>query len=438
MQKFFAFINRRGIAIFSLIAITLCSVGTVMLSGGGDHDILHAANMLGPAASSILEHKNLDICSDTGRNIHTCSHSGRMPFAPFTLAVLYSVFHNHYLAAIWVKALLFFVPVLLAFVLAWNNAQLRGRRARLWTLIYFTVAIALPPTLAIVANINFEEGFYYSWLALAICVLLFPQQVRLHPTLYTAVAFVSIVFTYLSKSSMLLMASALTLLLAMWLTVVLRRFRLAAILVLLFTCVPIAWGLYQHHAGGRFTMGTSFDGVNFYKGNNPYILDHYPPPVGSSLDPYDASLYLDWQPVGEWSNNDGSMARAKAYIQQHPAIIVRADLRKVSLFFLSIQRYGGGGPYRPIVEDAYIAGMVLFRLMLLSAIALSIFRIATCRGDEQFSAIAFLSSVLCAALPYIAGFALTRHATVLILPVAAYLSSAVGRRSVSSLPSQTI
>ena len=119
----------------------------------------------------------------------------------------------------------------------------------------------------------------------------------------------------------------------------------------------------------------------------------------------------------EWDANDYGLHAASDYIRTHPANTLRADLRKASVFFLAIRRNGGDEVYSPAIEAAFNAGLILFRLMLLAAIVISVRQLFTPRG-ERFEATVFLGTVICVALPYVAGFALTRHAFVLILPTA--------------------
>src|ERR1700722_17964319 len=179
MQKLRALIDRRGVLLFSVIATVACCAGSILLNRGARPDLLHTANMLGPAAKGVLQGKGLSLCSVTRAGIEGCEHSARMPVAPLTIAMLYMAFHQRTVAAAICKAILFLLPVLLAFELAWKSAGARSSRARLWTLTAFTFAILLPPTLDVAGNLNFEEGYFYSWLLLAVSVLLFPEQLRL-------------------------------------------------------------------------------------------------------------------------------------------------------------------------------------------------------------------------------------------------------------------
>lgn len=430
MQSLRHLIVRRGIILFAALSFAACCAAALVLNRGPHHGLLQSANLLGPAAQGILQGKGLTICATLPGQTHLCESSARMPLAPLAIAALYAAFHQHVLAAALVKSFAFFLPVLAAFWLAWSST---GPRLR--TLALFTLAVLLLPTLDNIGNLSVEEGYLYGWLALAVTILLFPRQLALRPRLLTAIAFVSLTLTYLTKSSTLLLAATLALALAVWLVRSLRRPRLAAALLLAFACVPLLWGLYQRHAGGRFTVGTSLDGLNLYKGNNPSILAIYPPPLHTSLDPYDALIFSSIHATTEWTINDQCAAAARAWIFSHPAATLRVDLRKAWLFFLSIGRYGAGVAYPRPIEAAFTLDMLLFRLMLLSAIALSLTRLlrrtpqpasragvdAAQSKEDRFAAAVFLLTCATLAAPYIVGFALTRHATVLILPAAACL-----------------
>ncbi len=44
---------------------------------------------------------------------------------------------------------------------------------------------------------------------------------------------------------------------------------------------PVGWATWQHHASGRYSLGTSIDGINLHKGNDAVFLEHYPPRTGT-------------------------------------------------------------------------------------------------------------------------------------------------------------
>jgi len=417
-------IDRHGIACFAIIAIALGIGAALALEAHHPPSLLDTANKLGPAAQSLIEGRGLAICYGAGEYA-TCFHAERMPVAPLVIAALHLLFHDHRFPAALLKTMLFLLPVLLMFVLAWRNSQQSPRWIRHAVFGIFFAALVLPPTLDLMANLNFEEGYLYSFLGLAIALLLFADQARRRPLLWATSLTLCCAISYLTKSSMLPVAAFLVVSAAAYAIRSLGRPPLAAYILLCFAAVPLGWGLYAQHSSGRFTLGTSLDGVNLYKGNNPWFAAGYPAFRGASLDDFEALLFAgQFSLKDEWSQNDFGLAASKAFLRNHPAEAMSNTLRKASVFFLGV-RNSSDETYNPLVEVGFTAGLVIFRVILLAAIALAIKQLLQ-PDARRFPAFIFLGSVCCIALPYVAGFALTRHATVLILPGAAYLARVLG------------
>src|SRR5260370_448416 len=125
-------------------------------------------------------------------------------------------------------------------------------------------------------------------LAVALALLVFDVQTRLTiGGLSRALLFaVALDGVYLSKSGTLPVVVVLT----VGFLMVERRAGLRWLVVVLVAAAPLGWAVHQHHASGRYSVGTSFDGINLHKGNNAGFLDHYPPRQGDSMDCYDFEL----------------------------------------------------------------------------------------------------------------------------------------------------
>jgi hypothetical protein len=195
----------------------------------------------------------------------------------------------------------------------------------------------------------------------------------------------------------------------------LERRMAARVLVLSLAIVaPVGWALYQHHASGRYSIGTSLDGINLHKGNNGEFLAHYPPPPGASLDDFDSDLNRGLQFGDEWSFNDFHRHAGVAYLTTHVWETLAGDGRKFWVLFFSLRKYGSSES-RGVVETA---GLVVFRLLLWAALAGAVYWICERSGLRSLSGAIFLGVVAACALPYLVGFAYTRHASVLIYPAA--------------------
>ena len=170
-------------------------------------------------------------------------------------------------------------------------------------------------------------------------------------------------------------------------------------------------------------MGTSLDGINLHKGNNAGFLEHYPSPHGDSMDWYDFELNRGLHFGDEWSFNDYHERAALDYLRSHPRETLEGDVRKVNVLFFAIEKVGSTASHgaRKLVEDA---GMVVFRLMLWAAILLAIYLVFRARGigrrPLRMAAGVFLAVVAACSLPFLVGFAYTRHVSVLIYPAALF------------------
>ncbi|HUZ96584.1 MAG TPA: hypothetical protein VMU57_16915, partial [Edaphobacter sp.] len=190
--------------------------------------------------------------------------------------------------------------------------------------------------------------------------------------------------------------------------------------LLLIVSAPMGWAVHQHHVSGRYSIGTSIDGMNLQKANNSEFLNRYPPAPGGSLDQFDSELNQGLHFDDEWSFNDYHQREALHYLMAHPGETVRGDVRKVYVFFFSVEKYGSSLNHG-MMQAAETIGLVLFRLMLWAAIACAayILFVPTERGVPlRLMGCIFLVLVAACAFPYIVGFAYTRHASILIYPAA--------------------
>ncbi len=226
---------------------------------------------------------------------------------------------------------------------------------------------------------------------------------------------------------------------------------LRVFVLLLVVAAPLGWALHQHHASGRYSIGTSLDGINFHKGNNEGFLRNYPPRQSDSLDWYDFNLNQGLHFTGEWTYNDFHRRAAFTYLTTYPRQTLAGDLRKLNVLFFSCRKYGSTASHGAarLFEEA---GLLLFRLIFWTAILSSIYLLfrlgprqksrissgapAAFTGPERvfvplhlnFSRLRvprllagiFVATVVACTVPYVAGFAYTRHVSILIYPSALF------------------
>lgn len=393
----------------SLAATSAFNRGTVV------RPLFKLSDMAGPATESLLEGRGLTVCTDAmgtpGNPI--CFHAAHMPMTPLVLALGIRLLGNHYLPVAFFKVLLLLFPVELAIWMVWRRSPPDPKQRLATTLLLFAPFV-ITAFLASMINLAAEEGYSYSFLALAVAILLFAEELNLPLTLLFAITLDCL---YLSKSAMV---PAVIVLLIGYLLMQ-RRSGLRLLAVLLVVAAPAGWAVYQHHASGRYTLGTSLDGINLHKGNNAAFLEHYPPPPGDTLDQFDQNLNRGQHFTDEWSFNDYHRDAAISFAARHPGETIRGDLRKLYVLLLSAEKVGSSR-----VTGATLiwetASLVLFRMMLWAAIAGAFYTVFRPAGehDQSLRLVGgiFLALVAACALPYVTGFAFTRHASILIYPSA--------------------
>jgi hypothetical protein len=379
-------------------------------------------NLVGPTTQSLLAGEGLTACTEEmgTRGNPICFHAARMPMSALAVALGMRLFGDHYLRVACFKTLLFLLPVGVCLYLVWRCLPRSGGR-RLLVVLLLLAPFAMTAFLADVTNILVDEGYLYSFLAVAVALLFFdvPSRVTMGGWGRAVVFAVALDGVYLSKSG----ALPVVVVLMVGFLLVERRAVLRWLVVALVAAAPLGWAMHQHHASGRYSVGTSFDGINLHKGNNAGFLEHYPPRHGDSMDWYDFELNRGLHFGDEWSFNDYHRRAALDYLRAHPRETLAGDGRKLKVLFFSVEKYGGTASYglRRMIEDV---GMVVFRLMLWTAMVWAIYMGFRARGAERRSlrvaSGVFLAVVAACALPYVAGFAYTRHVSILIYPAALF------------------
>jgi hypothetical protein len=394
--------------------------------------IFSMTNMVGPEVQSLLEGRGLTVCTeDMGtRNNPICFHAARMPMTAWVVSLGMRLFGDRYLWVGCFKTFLLLLPLALAIYLVVRNLP-HSRNGRRLVVLLLLAPFVMTPFLADVTNMLVEEGYTYSFLALAVALLFFgwrPGRATSgtnQPLLFSLAFAISLDALYLSKSGML----PLVIVLVIGFLLTERRAALRGLVILLVAAAPIGWAFYQHHASGRFSAGTSFDGVNLHKGNNAGFLQHYPPARGDSMDWYDFELNRGLYFPDEWTFNDYHQQAALNYLLAHPHETLRGYLRKLYVIFFAVEKYGGTASFGATraLEDI---GLIIFRLMLWYAIVYAVYQLIRARKRQQQSlriaSAIFLAVVAAGTLPFLAGFAYTRHISILIYPTALFCCRVLG------------
>ena len=389
-----------------LLVPALCVIAALMMTirQGHSPSVYSLTNFLGPVAYSVATQHNLDVTIDDlpfARPV--VFHSARMPLPPVFLAAANAAAGGRMWLVFVLKTITFLIPLALAMHLASEHASRKALAHFLLILPFFVPNFLLQTT-----SMQFEEGFYYGMLGLAVAILLFFRELSGR---WVALFGLMLALLFLSKSS-LRFACAVMLLLGCYR---MKRWTGRVLLASFVVLVAISWGLYQRHESGRFTLGSALDYMNFHKGNNPYFLSHYPPADNGYIDQYDWMLSPPRFFSSEWAYGDYHMKAAKAFLRNHPGEALRADTIKFWVFWFSLRDIGTGH-----FHDAFTkidpANMLLMRLLMLSAVAAALYSLR--RSETRTEAVLTLAIFAAVCTPYIAGFVLTRHASVLIYPSA--------------------
>ena len=415
-------VSDRSLARLLMAAALLLSLAAVLLfdRGNARASVFTLTNLVGPTAQSLTQGRGLTTCTEDmgtpGNPI--CFHAGRMPLPSLVVAAGEQLLGDRYLSVGIFKALLLLVPMEMTIWLASRSLPRSGWRRWLAASL-LVLPFLLTPFLADVVNLQVEEGYAYSLMALALALVLFHRPVRWWRVAAFALAADGL---YLSKSSMILAVAVLG---SAFLLRLRREPTMLVTTLLLLLAAPLGWARWQHHASGRYSLGTSLDGINLHKGNDEFFLLEYPPAPGRTMDEFDSELNRGRHFADEWSFNDYHRRAALRFLREYPAATAKAAERKLVVIFVTPRKLGSA-PARGTMRVIETGGIVVFRLLLWAALGVSAALLVRGPTHEPRAAGAvFLLLTGAVALPYVAGFAYTRHGSVLIYPAALLCSRAL-------------
>jgi hypothetical protein len=221
---------------------------------------------------------------------------------------------------------------------------------------------------------------------------------------------------YLSKSSMI----AVGIVMVIALLVVSRNLRLTVFAAIPLVLAMLCWGAWTAADGGRISLGTSLDGYNLHKGNNPTFLEHYPPPFNMNIDPFYADIGVGHHYKSESDFNARQEEEALQYMKTHPRATIVAMGRKIGVLLFSLKKVGPGTIRSPMVEWTERASRVIAQLVLWTALLVAGWQCVRWK-PLSLSAAVFLLVTAAIGLPYVVGFALSRHGSILYLPAIIYI-----------------
>ena len=336
----------------------------------------------------------------------------RMPFVPYFLWGVSSL-GGGLLATTAVKNLLVQAP--LAWVLV-RMVRASRRQAAACALAGFV--LTFPQLVRHAFSLVPEEGYLVSLLALLFFGLLRAGEEK-------GAGFVSGLAlagaaAFLVKSSMVLVVPVVALLLG-WRA---RSRTVALVCAGAVAAAALGWGLVNLRNTGHFSVGTSLDGYNFWKGNNSHVLGVFP---SRSLDAVGWAAPAQRPGESEWDWNARCYREGIRFNLDHPREAMKILLLRVYQVFLAVTaedspRWGAARAPLKVVGIAYMA---VFRLLLAGGLVVAVRavwrgRLAAARGETFEVSLAFLVFVAGFVFPYLVAWGVERRLMPLVVPVVLY------------------
>jgi len=381
-------------ALALVIAASLVARKSVSMADSGN-SVFGLAYGFGPAVYNLFKLHRFGLIDP---DHHWWAFALRMPFIPWFLEMLTAVSTNltfQFLA----KNILFYSIFL--FALARLAAQYRiSYRGQLGIVL----AVLLIPFNALTGcRLEVEEGYLFP-LMLVLYILLLIEKSKAD---YIWCGLVTAAI-YLTKSSV----GLLCLVAVLWVIFAdfrrYRSFKFRSTLPLIALLIAIvAWGSYVKVRTGRFAVGadeSSWNGENFYKSNNRYVLELYPYKTLDTLE-HTGRLPVSGTVHDEWELNDAQRSLGMQFIHEHPGDVLRMDLRKARVLFFEIRESPGPvrGKDRITVMISNAIDHILFALFLGFAV------LDLWKGRlAEYTVLALVITVTYLT-PYFAGFLYQRH-----------------------------
>ena len=333
-----------------------------------------------------------------------------MPVASTVLAVGVRIFGDHPKAIATTKTLLCMVPLWVSMALVLRVVRRKGGNVVL-SAVLLTLPLLIVNYLIVITGLEAEEGYMFGLFPMALALI---GCVSSPGMLWAVWSAITLDLIYLAKSSMLL--AVIVLLIACLLR--LSRWDQRLTMVILVGLAPVLWAVHQHQVSGRFSLGTSLDGLNLHKGNNDQFQNRYPISNGY-LDSCDSQLNKGLYFTNEWTFNDYHMAEARQFIAANPIYTAKSDARKAFVLLLSLKGYTATTTGKGEAALIFL-GLLCFRFLLWASILFALIGTFRNRGATRFFACTYLAFVAAYSAPYIIGFGFTRHAIILVYPAAIF------------------
>jgi hypothetical protein len=328
-------------------------------------------------------------------------HAERLPMVPIVMALFSFVSTNLYLLYA-VKGL-----IVIAFIVAGclNISRACNMNSKQRIALFGLMAINIFVFKQSIA-VTPEEPYFTAPLFFAFSLMM------LKPSWQKGlVVGLCLAFAYLCKSSVIIFELAMLTMYAAR-CVGNKNFRIVLVAALPLTVAVLSWAFYAKSTTGRFAIlanSSSVNGINLYKGNNVWFLDHYP---YGNVDDIDAegktapkNLVSD-----EWEHHDTMVRYAMEFKQNHPDLWRKGLVEKLKMAFLKFD--GAQSNQTAEYSRKKAIPFVVNRLLSWICAGMWLASVLTCiikKRRPSVNIVMFPIIFIAAISPYLIGFLFHRH-----------------------------
>ena len=418
-------------AVGALMAIALAVVPAFYSFAGTLSDFPFR---FGWAIESVARTGSLMACSPPPIHDNYCTFASRMPLLPYALVGLSKLVGENLLPIALAKTVL--LDLLLLFYLGRFIAFTGANRA---TAAILLAVFAGPQFMLHSLAPFYEEGYLTPLLAIVSILQLayalgredeFPAWARLPAYIAVSGAL------YLLKSTMIFVLAWNLMFLLFFVRLGAARRTVAVVALCM---APLLWGAVVYHVTDRFTVGTSIDGLNLLRGNNPAALALYPRytidrTVGDGVVEVHGDKITQFDPAtvdtrfgtnpwrSEWELDDAYRDVALRWMGGHLDDVLRLTGRRLWVFFVEIRNtplVPDSPKPAPLILAAGMIWMAVMRLLMWGAIGVALNDLR--RAVLRRMAIGFLGLLAAYAVPFIIAYTMERHVVPIFLPCALFL-----------------
>jgi hypothetical protein len=421
-----------GLVVAAVFALMVLGLAIVPVFYHFDGPISDWPFRFGWAIESIVRSGSLLACSPPPVQDNYCTFASRMPLMPYFLAGASMLVGDSLLRVAVAKTVL--LDLLLLFYLS-RFLALIG--ADLGVAAVLVAVFAGPQFMLHSFSPYYEEGFLIPLLGVLFIIQLAYAQGRQDelPGWARLPAYIGVsAALYLLKSTMILVL-AWNILFVLGFVRMSASKKMTAVAAL--CLAPLLWGAVVDHVTGRFMVGTSIDGLNLLRGNNPAALELYPRytvdhTIGDGQVEIDGREVPQFDPAtidprfvsnpwrSEWEIDGAYRDVALQWAATHIGDVLRLTMRRLEVFFIDIRNSPVVPGYAKPPFAVLALGMtwmVAMRLVMWGAI-LGAFDALRRGSDGMRAAICFLGLLAAYAVPFIVAYTMERHVVPILLPAA--------------------